>query len=307
MFFQIANKGNNNWLTYLGGFLIIILLSNLINGLFLFVGKFIETIFYKKQSFEEFINDFNYMEFSTNYDLVLLFAPFVIGLIIIYLVIRILHKRNFLSAVTSRRHFDIKRLFIAFLIFIVLNAVYFIIDYHLFKEDYTFQLNLNSFIILCVISLLFIPFQCAFEEILFRGYLLQGIGFVTKSRWIALLLTSIIFGLFHSFNPEVDRLGFWNIMPYYIGFGMLLGVIAIMDNGLEISIGLHTANNIFTATILTYDDSIIQTNALFKLNDLTIGLTDYLILFVLFILTILIFNTKYKWGSFSKVFTPISF
>ena len=59
-----------------------------------------------------------------------------------------------------------------------------------------------------VIACCFIPFQSALEEWIFRGYLMQGFAGLTKSRFLSLALTSIIFGSLHAFNPEVEKLGY---------------------------------------------------------------------------------------------------
>ena len=88
-----------------------------------------------------------------------------------------------------------------------------------------------------------------------RGYLMQGIGLMSGKRWVPLVTTSMIFGLLHFFNPEVEKLGY-GIMVYYIGTGFFLGILTLMDEGLELAIGFHAANNLFTALLVKPNRSI---------------------------------------------------
>ena len=75
------------------------------------------------------------------------------------------------------------------------------------------------------------------------------------------MLTGILFGLMHAANPEVETLGY-GVMSYYIMTGIFLGFIVLMDDGLELSMGYHAANNIFAALILTNEWQAFQTDAL---------------------------------------------
>ena len=53
------------------------------------------------------------------------------------------------------------------------------------------------------------------------------------------------FCLMHGLNPEVKEYGFLTMMPQYILFGLIFGVITILDDGIEAAMGAHTANNAF--------------------------------------------------------------
>ena len=47
---------------------------------------------------------------------------------------------------------------------------------------------------------------------------MQGIGILARNRWAPLLITSLIFGLMHYFNPEVSEYGAAVMLPQYIWF-----------------------------------------------------------------------------------------
>ena len=68
---------------------------------------------------------------------------------------------------------------------------------------------------------------------------MQGLGIMAKNRWVPLVVTSVLFGAMHFFNPEVDKLGY-GIMVYYMGTGFFLGIMTLMDEGLELALGFHT-------------------------------------------------------------------
>ena len=89
---------------------------------------------------------------------------------------------------------------------------------------------------LAVIVLLTTPLQAAGEEYAFRGYLLQAVGSLSGSRWVALLVTATLFAMAHGFqNPPLffDR----------FMFGLIAGWLVIRTGGLEAGIALHVLNN----------------------------------------------------------------
>ena len=85
-------------------------------------------------------------------------------------------------------------------------------------EEYVFNFKWRTFLPLLFLGTLLIPIQTSTEELLFRGYLLQGFGVLFKNRWLPLILTSVLFVGLHYANPEVDQFGL-GIMFYYIGTG----------------------------------------------------------------------------------------
>ena len=130
-------------------------------------------------------------------------------------------------------------------------------------EDFVLNFKPKEFAVFVVLAFLLIPLQTSFEEYLFRGHMLQGLGLATKTRWIPLVVTSFLFGIMHIANPEVEKLGLV-IMFYYIGTGLFLGVLTLMDEGLELALGFHAANNLVGALLVTSDWSAFQTHSILK-------------------------------------------
>ncbi|MDC1030376.1 CPBP family intramembrane metalloprotease, partial [Flavobacteriaceae bacterium] len=144
------------------------------------------------------------------------------------------------------------------------------------------------------------------EEWIFRGYLMQGFATLTKSRLMSLLLTSIIFGSLHILNPEIDKLGY-GLLVYYIGTGLFFGIMSLMDEGIELAIGFHVANNLITALLVTADWTVFQTESLYK-DISNPSLMPELLLFLglIYPLTLLLLAKKYHWGNWVyKLTAPI--
>lgn len=232
--------------------------------------------------------------FGKNKFLTYLIIPFIFSLLAVVLSVRFLHKRPILSVFTARQSFDWKRFFSAFFIWGTVMGIFLAITISS-NKNIEWNFNASTFIPLLLISLLLIPLQTTCEEVLFRGYFLQGIGFFYKKGWIAILVTGILFGLLHSANPEVGQLG-KIVMIYYIGTGIFLGLIALMDDGLELSMGYHAVNNIFAALILTNDWQAFQTDALYIDHSApTFGWDSLLTIIFVQPLLLLLFSKIYKW------------
>src|SRR5690606_29262593 len=127
-----------------------------------------------------------------------------------------MHQRSILSLTTSRKKIDWKRFFFSFSLIIVFIAGSFAVAYYIDPSQVELQFNPQKFAVLLIISLLLFPFQIGLEEYLFRGYLMQHIGIIVKNKWFPLLVTSVLFGVAHSANPEVAEMGMI-AMIFYIG------------------------------------------------------------------------------------------
>ena len=112
---------------------------------------------------------------------------------------------------------------------------------------------------------------------------------------MALFLTSIVFGSLHLANPEITALGYEFIF-LYISVGFLLGIMTLMDDGLELAIGFHAANNLIAALLVTADWTVFQTDALFiDTSEPSLTWEMFLPVFVLYPLILLLFAKKYGW------------
>ena len=107
----------------------------------------------------------------------------------------------------------------------------------------------------------------------------------------------------HIANPEVTKMG--NIiLLYYIGTGFFLGIITLMDEGLELALGFHLANNLITALMVTANWTAFQTHSVLKdVSDPSIGFEILMPVFVVFPLLLLLFSYKYGWSNWKEKLT----
>lgn len=309
MYIQQAFKSLHEWWRYLVGLIVIFTASQ--------VGTipFLIAVFYKVWTDGgdlSSVQDQNVLmtTLSSNLTLFLMLLSFAVGLLAIYLIARYLHKQPFKELTTSRRKTDWGRIAFGFGLIAVTTLVMTGIDYYSNPENYIVQFDLIPFLVLALIAIVLIPLQTSFEEYLFRGYLMQGIGVLSKNRWLPLVMTSVVFGVLHMANPEVDKLG-PIIMVYYIGTGFFLGIMTLMDEGMELALGFHAGNNLIAALLVTADWTVFKTHSILKdISEPSTGIDILAPIFVIYPLFLFIMATRYKWRNwgeklFGRVEEPI--
>jgi membrane protease YdiL (CAAX protease family) len=88
-----------------------------------------------------------------------------------------------------------------------------------------------------VVILLTSPLQAAAEEIFFRGYLMQALGSLFAQPWFGVVVSSVVFALFHGTQN----------LPLFLDrlvFGLLAALLVWRTGGLEAGIAAHVVNNI---------------------------------------------------------------
>ncbi|APG60009.1 CPBP family intramembrane glutamic endopeptidase [Christiangramia salexigens] len=235
-----------------------------------------------------------------NYNFFLLLLSYAVGLLFLFFAVRKIHGQSLVALTTSRPRIDWSRFWFAFglvSLFIIITSVG---DYLTNPQDYKWNFELVPFLILLVLAVVMVPLQTSFEEYFFRAYLMQGIGALARNKWLPLVVTSVIFGSLHFFNPEVTKLG--NIiMIYYIGTGFMLGIMALMDEGIELALGFHAANNLLTALIVTADWTAFQTPSIFKdVSEPSAGWDILIPIFVVYPLFLFIMARRYGWKNWKE-------
>ncbi len=301
-YIQQAFKGNNEWYHWI--FTIILVF---IGWQILGVIPLVMTAFAFTENMTEFAhaaaNNFMTLGINKNLFLFLMLFMFAVGLVFLLIGIKYIHKRTITSLVTSRKKIDWKRFLFGFLSWGILVLVLSVIGIYLAPENYTFNFNAKPFFILVGISIVFIPLQTSLEELLFRGYFMQGLGTLAKNKWVPLVITSVCFGLLHGANPEVQKLGSI-LMVFYIGTGFFYGITTLMDEGTELALGLHAANNMIAAFLVTTDWMVFQTDALFiDTSEPSVTWEMFIPVFVLYPLILWMFSKKYGWNNWLEKLT----
>lgn len=104
-----------------------------------------------------------------------------------------------------------------------------------------------------IVSMLFVAF---YEELLFRGYQITNLfeGFLSpridkkKAVYMAVGISSLIFGIMHFENPNATWLSTINI----VGAGVMLALPFVITGRLGMSIGIHFSWNFVQGGILGY-------------------------------------------------------
>ena len=298
MFIENVKYIQNEWWRYLlVGPLIIVVFWQFLGAIPLLIGLFSVADLDKLQT----LNESNFLSAFPNYNigLALFCITFLVGLIGIFLTVKVVHKQTIISLTTSRDKVDFKRIFNGFFVISTVNAIGMLVAYLYDPSVYEFNFKPQSFVYLSLIAIFLLPFQTSFEEYLVRGYLLQGIGITTKSRLLALLIPTLLFALLHLANPEIDKMGYGFLGAYFI-MGLVWGICTLMDDGLELALGMHFGNNFVGILLMTADWTVLQTDSVLKY----VGEPNMSIMFLtsipLQILILLYFSKKYNWTNWRE-------
>ena len=175
-------------------------------------------------------------------------------MILFYLCIRFIHKKQFISLINIGKNLKWTRIFKGAGLWAGIMTMFTLISIIFNKGSLSFNFNPVPFIYLLIISLLVFPIQASFEEIFFRGYLMQGFGLLSKKPVVPLIITTLIFGLIHFYNGTNFIMSITIVLSALI-LGLMLGIIVLGENGLETAMGAHIANNMFVALFLNSSDS----------------------------------------------------
>lgn len=298
-FIQQAYKGGNQWYLYL-----LVIFIVLLGWQFIGVIPLAVTAILHSENTSEFLraadDSFMSLGIDKNLFLFMMVVMFSFGLLSLFIGVKYIHKRAIKTVITSRDKIDWSRFWFGFLVWGLLCVSVVAADIFISSENYTWNFKPIPFFTLLVVSFLFLPIQTSFEELLFRGYFMQGLGTWFKNRWVPLIITSVAFGLLHGANPEVEKLGYIS-MVFYIGTGFFFGITTLLDEGTELALGLHAINNIVAAFLVTTDWTVFQTDALFiDTSEPSVGVEMFLPVFVLYPLMLLLFSKKYGWKNWKE-------
>lgn len=291
MFIEQALKKENKFWKYLLGSLVIIFTSSLAQ-IPLLLAVFLSP---KTTSISQLNSDNLLQVLDSNLSLFLMSLTFVGGIIGLYFVAKWMHRQSLTSIITGAPAVRWGRVFFSFVSWAIVVVATTLLDYACHPNDYILNFDLYNFLLLLLVAVVMLPLQTSCEELIFRGYLMQGFGNLARNRWFPLLMTSLIFGSLHIMNPEVDKMGY-SILIYYIGTGFLLGIMTLLDDGMELALGFHAANNLMGALLVTSTWTVFQTHSILKdVSEPAVGYDVLLPVFVIYPLLLWVFSKKYQW------------
>jgi membrane protease YdiL (CAAX protease family) len=309
-FIQTGYKGRYDWWMYVIMFFIIVFAS-VIGQIPITVKAFWAADGDMQKFLESGNNSFADLGINSNLYLFLILLSFIVPLIVFYFVVKAMHKKKFTWTVTSRKKIDWKRFFFGVFIWGVVTVGVIGYDIIASPENYVWNFKLIPFLTLCFVAILFIPLQTSLEEFLFRGYYMQALGMWAKNKWFPLIIMSLVFGLLHGANPEIEKLGYIALL-FYIGTGLFFGIVTLMDEGTELAMGMHAINNVLAALFVTTDWTVFQTEALYiDKSDPSVTFETFIPLLVLYPIVFIVFSKKYGWTNwkdklFGKVTNPFA-
>jgi hypothetical protein len=183
----------------------------------------------------------------------------------IYLAMRFIHRRPLLTLVTPARSLAWRRLFQGFGVWFGLVALMSLVEALVYPGRYVWTLNLSRFLPFLFLALIFIPIQTSAEELFFRGYILQEFGLRQQNIWVLSSISGLIFGLPHLLNPEAT-VNYPLLGLYYFTFGFCLAFITLREGKLELALGAHAANNLFSVIIANYTITALPSPSIFTIK-----------------------------------------
>ncbi|MBK8623635.1 MAG: CPBP family intramembrane metalloprotease [Saprospiraceae bacterium] len=306
-FFSHSHKGNNAWHLYLIG--VLFALGGYFVGQLPLTAVLVYQVSTRTDLGPDDINglqenmDFTKFGLDTNTGFLLMILMFVFAMLGLYAAVR-MQKKSFITLITPKSSIDYQKILMGFLLWTVMIILSEAVTWYMDPAQYTFRFSASSFIPLLMIAIFLLPIQTSFEELFFRGYLMQAFGLGTKNKLLALGITSLLFALMHGMNPEIEKFGLGTMMFYYISAGAYLGLITLMDDSLELALGVHAATNILGATLITYEGSVLQTDTLFMVSEIK----PWMMIVAFYISAIIFYvicSKKYHWKPLTYLLEPI--
>ena len=288
-YLALGLKGKNQWWRYVISviliFVFLVIVGYIPVELYIDSGDFSG---FSSEEIQEILDDDNFLAAGLNQSIGLLtmISGFIFGLIVLFLCYKFIHKKQILHLVNVTKKTRWKHVFFGFGVWAVLFVISTFTDMLVHTDDYQFTFEWNRFYPLLLVCLFFLPFQVAFEEFFLRGYVMQGLYNVLPIPAFSIILSSLFFAALHMSNPEVEAFGWYIMMPYYIGSALMFGILTVWDEGIEIAMGVHLANNILLALTVSYEDAVLQVDSIWTKAENHINGWNILIYFSMFFITL---------------------
>jgi uncharacterized protein len=287
-YLNIARQGVNHWWQYVLGILLSLFFWIMIGGIAsitmtsFFTGDMeIESIqtFFKSRSIEAFV--------VNNIAFVFWFWGTVLA-------VRGIHGRSAWGLVGADQRINWWRFSYGFIVWFIISMIPSFIALWMSPGEYKFDFDINKWPFAFLIVMILTPIQTSAEEIFFRGYLLQGMGLITRQPLVLIFSNGLLFMLPHLVNPEVANGFFWMALHYFM-IGVFLAFITLQDDQLELALGVHAANNI-THIFFTTTDSALGTPALWTAKPIPAGFADILMVLISISIAYYLFFHKRLWS-----------
>jgi uncharacterized protein len=269
-YLEAARQGKNDWWRYLVSILMVIsgalivgtIAALILAGIVLALDPTTSPGANPGTRLQEFITSASPWALTAN------LMPHFVGSLILLVVVALLHQRSPLSLISPERKISWPRIAwgagVWLVLLLALDGVSIAMDPASYQQAFQ-KINWSAWLGFLPFALLTIPVQTSAEELFFRGYLVQGLGLLTRNSLVLYIVGGLFFAAPHFANPEMARGGaqglVWMALTYFL-MGVFGVLITLRDNRLELALGQHAANNLYIVLISNSEDSVLKTPAL---------------------------------------------
>jgi membrane protease YdiL (CAAX protease family) len=248
-YLDLARLGKNDWWRYALGVLTI--------AFFWLVLGYLPLIYVSEERFADPLIAFVLVNFS----IFMMLAGLAVAT-------RWIHRRPLLTLITPAPRIAWTRIGRAAVVWTALSAILVVAEHFLYPGRYYLSFDGQRFLPFALVVLVLTPIQSATEELIFRGYFMQGLGLLTRKPLLIAVASSALIAVPHLMNPEVQQYGVLLMAANYFAIGMVLATIALRDGRLELAIGLHAVNNVLLALVANYEGSALPSQSVFTAREL---------------------------------------
>ena len=251
-YLALAHAGKNDWWRYWWGMLLILVIWIYGGGLF--------TLGFVKLAFQS-IETANPLALYTTEKIQDLFT-----VLAVFLTLKWLHGREVSTLFSVEGRLNLKRFCLSTVVWLLLTLLPVLGIWLFDPSKYASDFNLRQLFILLLVIVM-TAFQSAEEELVFRGYLLQGINSFTSQPFIAVCLSSLVFAYGHFLNLLYIPLEDLSSFAWYFVFGVFASILTLRDNRIELAMGVHTATNLSFFLLVKSADSPFTTAIIKQTSD----------------------------------------
>lgn len=187
---------------------------------------------------------------------------FALTLVVLRLAVPLIHRRPWSTLISARASFYWRGFLLSFAVTCGLLVIDLLLGLVIDSDRIDVVFDAGRFFLFLPLVIILVPIQVLTEEVLFRGYILQLVAWVTRNGALRLLVPVALFVAMHLPNKEVEQGGLWFLLVYVV-YGVYMTLLAIRGNGLEYSFGFHLGSNLFALSVISNTAASLPTPTIF--------------------------------------------
>lgn len=167
---------------------------------------------------------------TSNQELIIKIFDFLGTLLLIYTFVKLIYKESFLDLGFHKTDFNKQFIMATILVTVGIGCMFLILFAIGEINVSTIRFNFSELVKSCILFIL----VAFIEEMLFRGYI-QHYLMQSMNKYVALVVSSIIFASVHLFNPNTSVIGILNVFSC----GLIMGITYLRTQSLWFPIAVH--------------------------------------------------------------------